>query len=198
MLIGGYGPDARAVVERATRRTGMEPSHDDLLTLAAPTGSLHCGEAGSWRVWIAGRLDVSDFGEELGPSRRTAADTAAAALHCLGETALARFYGAYVLVAVDRFRGKVLVSHDHLGARSLTYTRRGEQVLFAEHLVDLLELLPATPPPNRLAVVQWLDRRSLPLGRSLFSGIDRLLAGHALEMSERAIDVVPLLATDLP
>ena len=95
-----------------------------------------------------------------------------------------------MLVAVDRFRGKVLVSHDHLGARSLTYTRRGEQVLFAEHLVDLLELLPATPPPNRLAVVQWLDRRSLPLGRSLFSGIDRLLAGHALEMSERAIDVV--------
>jgi len=150
---------------------------------------MQVGDAGACRVWLTGRVEVRDLESDLRPDGASAAQVAATAFDRLGDAAHERLHGAYVVVVLDRSRQMVRVSHDHLGARTLNYIRRGRDTFFAEHLVDLLALLPATPAPDRLALVQWIDRRSLPLGRSLFSGIARLPAGHALELSGNDLTV---------
>lgn len=170
----------------------MAVTHDGLLSIAIRPGAVAVGDAGGCRVWLAGRLEPPDLFDDLPPAQRpgtapgpaSAAQAAALAIDRLGHVAYAHLHGAYVLVVRDRNRQIVRVSRDHLGARTLTYARRGADIFFAEHLVELLTLLPATPAPDRLAVVQWIDGRSLPLGRSLFSGVARLPAGRAIEMSE--------------
>jgi asparagine synthetase B (glutamine-hydrolysing) len=174
---------------------GWDAVHDGPLSLATRPGAVEVAEAGGCRVWLAGRLEPPDLFDDLPPPAAGPADpadaarAAATAFDRLGYAAQAHLHGAYVLVVRDRTRGLLRVSHDHLGARTLSYARRGSDTFFAEHIVDLLTLLPGTPAPDRLAVVQWIDRRSLPLTRTLFSGVARLGAGEALEISATGVTV---------
>ena len=176
MLIGGWGPGARAVVAGVAGRRRLELTGADGLALAAPPGALQPAAAGPWRVWLTGRLTGAP-GTAPGDAGPAAA---AAAFARSGEDAPAHLTGAYVLVALDAVRGTAVVCRDHLGARGLHHVTRGADVFFAEHVVDLLELLPATPAPDRLALVQFIDRRALPPGRSLYAGVGRPAPGHAL------------------
>jgi asparagine synthetase B (glutamine-hydrolysing) len=192
VLIGGWGPGAREAVERAASRLEFEVAHDGSLSLATQAGSVVVGEAGGCRLWVTGRLERPQGFDHLPPTETgegSAVQAAALAFDRLGHGAHARLHGAYLLVLRDRARHVVRLAHDHLGARTLNYARSGPDFFFAEHIVDLLTLLPATPAPDRLAVVQWIDRRSLPLGRSLFSGITRLPAGQAIEISHAGVKV---------
>lgn len=66
---------------------------------------------------------------------------------------------------------------DPLGARPLVYTEAGGG-LAAEHERELLELLPATPAPDALALKSWIDRGVFPAGRTLYEGIRRVPPGH--------------------
>lgn len=188
MLIGGWGSLAGQAVAEAADRARLELVQEGALVLAAPAGSLQSAEKDGTRVWVAGRLELDGTGPGGGASPAAAA---AAALAQAGDAALEHIYGAYVLVAADRARRRVWVARDHLGARTVMLWRRGADVLFAEHLVDLLALLPSTPAPDRLTVVQWLDRRTLPIGRSMFAGVERLPCGETIEMSENGVAVRP-------
>ncbi len=96
---------------------------------------------------------------------------------------LSELHGAYVAFISAGARAWAL--RDRLGAYTLSYSSDGGDVALGEHDADVLELLPATPNPDRLAVVQWLDRRTLPAGRSLFAGVRRLPTGHLLELTSR-------------
>jgi asparagine synthetase B (glutamine-hydrolysing) len=174
-LLAGWGPGARAAIERLAAQRGLEASADGPLAVAVSLGSVQEAAAGAHRVWLAGRIDGQ--GAAAG-----AAQSAAATLERDGAGGLAALRGAYVLVALDRSRGSALVAHDQLGARTVAFARRGADAFAAEHIAELLDLLPATPAPDRLSVVQWLDRRTLPLGRTLYAGVERLSAGEALEL----------------
>lgn len=184
MLLGGWGPGARVTIERAARRSGMALAHEGPLTLAAPHGTLKEGQAGAHGVWVVGWMVVEDVGDQARAARASVAEAAAAAFERLGDAAYASLHGAYILVVRDRRRAQLRVTRDQLGARTLSYVQHGPDTFFAEHIGDLLGLLPTTPMPDRLSLVQWLDRRTLPLGRTLFSGIESLPAGDALYLSE--------------
>jgi asparagine synthetase B (glutamine-hydrolysing) len=188
-LVGGWGQAARRHIERAAGRRRTEVVHDGPLTVSATPGSVEVGTAGSFRVWLIGQLGNENHGLKARPPHSSAAQMAAIAFDRLGDAACVQLHGAYVLVVLDRSRQSVRVFHDHLGARTVAYTRRGDDTLFAEHIVDLLGLLPATPVPDRRAVVQWIDRRTLPLSSSMLSGINRLPAGHALELADDGMRV---------
>lgn len=189
MLIGGWGLGARDAVLAAARRANLETVQHGPLTVAAATGTLHAGAAGTTRIWLSGRLELGDLDVPLRRPDSPVAQLVANAIDCVGGAALARLYGEYLLVAADDSRNMVRVSHDHLGARTLSYARCGEDTYFAEHVVDLLGLLRATPSPDRRSLVQWIDRRTIPPDRSLFSGIARLPPGEALEITERSFVV---------
>lgn len=177
MLLGVWGSRGHDRLAAAARAQGLELIRDGALGLAAPPGSLVEAQAGEWRVWLAGWVDGADPGS-------AAAAVAAAAIERLGADGQAGIHGAYLLVAHDHRTHTAWVSHDHLGARSLVHTQRGNATLFAEHVVDLLSLLPSTPVPDRLALVHWIDRRTLPGDRSLYASVERLPPGHRLELTD--------------
>lgn len=100
-----------------------------------------------------------------------------------GLAVLAQLHGAYTTFISDGTRA--WAARDRLGAFTLSYKSDDGDVAIGEHEADVLELLLTTPAPDRMAVVQWLDRRTLPQGRSLFAGLRRLRTGHLLELTGR-------------
>jgi asparagine synthase (glutamine-hydrolysing) len=64
-----------------------------------------------------------------------------------------------------------------------------EGILFAEHERDLLDLLPHTPDPDRLALLQWIENGITPIGRTLYENMLRLPAGHQLVLDEASARV---------
>jgi asparagine synthase (glutamine-hydrolysing) len=95
--------------------------------------------------------------------------------------------GAFVLVEHDRERDLALVARDPLGGRPLVYARLGNGVLLAEHEHQILDLLPAAPGPDRLALEHWVERGGIPPGRTLYEGISRLPPGHRLVLSREGV-----------
>jgi asparagine synthetase B (glutamine-hydrolysing) len=178
MIVGGFGPGARTLVERVVGGVGAKIWSEGLLTVAGLSGGVGHAVSGETHAWVAGRISG-------GPSVSAAAAAAAASLDRRGDEARRTLHGAYVLVTLNVERGLIGLSRDHLGARTLAYARSGPNMLFAEHIADLLTLLPSTPPPDRQTVVNWLERRSVPLGRSLFTGIAQVPPGHLLELGPR-------------
>jgi asparagine synthetase B (glutamine-hydrolysing) len=101
-----------------------------------------------------------------------------------GLAALAQLHGEYLVFLSDGRRA--WVARDRLGAHTLAYSARAGEAAIGEHDSDVLELLPTTPSPDRLAVVQRIESGTLPAGRSLFEGVRHLPVGHVLELSAGA------------
>lgn len=179
MLAGTWGVPGHHRLATMAQERGLEVVRDGELALAAAPGALTEARGDRWHVWVIGRVDPVDGGSAPG----SAAETLVAALERSGPAGQAAVHGAYVLAAYDRVTRRAFVSHDHLAARGVVYTHRSGAVLFAEHVADLISLLPATPVPDRLAVVQWLSHRTLPGDRTLYSSIERLAPGHRLDLS---------------
>jgi asparagine synthetase B (glutamine-hydrolysing) len=135
---------------------------------------------------VASEQQVCAFaGRLIGVSAGECARTVMSAYRRVGLNVLAELDGAYVVVISDGTRA--WVARDRLGAWTVSYAADGRDVALGEHDADVLELLPASPAPDRLAVVQWIERGSLPVGRSFFSGIRHLRTGHLLELTARGV-----------
>ncbi len=91
----------------------------------------------------------------------------------------------FAAIAYDRARGRCWVARDQLGAQPLVWTRVAGGVLFAEHERDLLDALPRTPAPDRLALLGWIENGMPPGQRTLYGGIERVPAGGRLVLGGR-------------
>lgn len=107
----------------------------------------------------------------------------------IGPSASDLLRGCFVTVAVDRERDIAFVSRDHLGAHPLVYIRTGDGVLFAEHEREILELLSSRPDADRVALVEWIERRSISSGRTLYDGIRRVPPAHRLALSTSTVRI---------
>ena len=141
---------------------------------------------GNWCCWLFG--DPEDCGTLLARFARghggNLSAALAGALAVLGEAACELLCGRFLVVALDRDRGICWVTRDQLGAQPLVHARIGDSVLFAEHERDLLRLLPCTPGPDRLALLQWIENGLTLTGRTLYEGVRRLPAGHRLILGD--------------
>ncbi len=178
MLAGAWGTRAGELLERAAERRGESIHRAGDLTMLSPPQLVR----GSWWGWLFGRPEdrgvlAARFG--LGP-RDDLPAAFAAALTELGETACSLLCGRFVVVALDRDRGRCLVVRDQLGAQPLVHARAADGVLFAEHERDLIEMLPRTPDPDRLALLQWIDNSTTLPGHTFYEGVRRLQPGHRL------------------
>jgi asparagine synthase (glutamine-hydrolysing) len=156
---------------------------------------------GDWRCWLFGEpqpglelaehriaevganpADVDPAGAN--PAGANLAGALARALAARGETAVALLSGPFAAVVHDGARQCCWVVRDQLGAQPLVYARVADGALFAEHECDLLDVLPRTPPPDRLAFVGWIENGMPPAHRTLFEGIERVPPGGRLALAE--------------
>jgi asparagine synthase (glutamine-hydrolysing) len=182
MLLGAWGTRAGELLPEAGHREGR---------LAMP--SAPHGAHGTWRCWL--------FGEPLADTTLRArsadgpvvpdggnvdlASALAQALEDRGEGALGLLWGRFAAVLYDRARDCCWVARDQMGAQPVVYARVADGALFAEHERELLDTLPRTPAPDRLALLGWVENGMPPAPRTLYAGIERIPAGGRLTLGER-------------
>lgn len=88
--------------------------------------------------------------------------------------------GEYWALLWDRERRDGVAVTDQLGTHGPYFTHQDGAVHLASELRDLLEALPRTPAPDRLALAHWMMRTVPPDGRTLYDGVRRLPAAHLL------------------
>jgi asparagine synthase (glutamine-hydrolysing) len=150
----------------------------DRLRRAHPGATL--AEAGALalaapRLEHAGEVTAAVVGRVHG-----SAEPLAAAYARSGANILDGLRGPFALVAWHRAAQRGLLAQDPLGGRSLFLHRSGTRVLFATEVALLLRLLDRTPGPDELALAFHLVDHSVPDGRMLYEGIERLGGGRHL------------------
>jgi asparagine synthase (glutamine-hydrolysing) len=187
VLLGGWGGRSIELLDLAAEKAETTLDRSGATGVIGAAGTTE----GRWRCWISGRVtNVIELWERFPGPGRVDLNTAITRAHSqMGLAACDLLRGTFVLVAVDLDRDIVHISRDHLGGRPLVYTRVGDGALFAEHERDILDLLPSTPGPDRLALTQWIDGKGIPAGHTLYDGILRLPAAHRLVLSREGVSV---------
>ncbi|HSZ14206.1 MAG TPA: asparagine synthase-related protein [Solirubrobacteraceae bacterium] len=187
MLLGAWGVRAGELLERAAEQDATTIHRVDALAMPGPPDLTR----GTWQCWLFGAPQAR--GGLAARFSATADEPLAVsfgrALEHMGETACELLIGRFVVVALDRDRGRCSVMRDQLGAQPLLYTRAADGIVFAEHERDLLELLPSACTPDRLSLLQWIGNGLTPRGRTLYHGMNRLPAGHRLSLHETGTHV---------
>src|ERR1700722_4674208 len=178
MLTGAWGARAGELLEQAAERGGKRVHRAGALAMVHPPELVD----GNRCCWLFGEPEdrgalAAHFGFGVSCNLH---DAFARALTELGDAAYELLCGRFVVVAFDGKRNRCLVTRDQLGAQPLVHVRLGDGVLFAEHERDLLDLLPHTPSPDRLALLQWIENGLTPTRHTLYEGVQRLPAGHRL------------------
>jgi asparagine synthase (glutamine-hydrolysing) len=184
-----WGERAVELLERDAARAGTTLQRTGALAVVGAEGATD----GSWRCWISGRLtNAEELRERLRmpPAAEPAALIARAHVQ-LGPDACVLLRGTFVVVALNPERETAMLVRDQLGGRPLVQFRVGGGALFAEHERAVVDLLPSTPGPDRLALAQWIERGSVPPGRTLFEGIRRIPPAHRVLLSGRAVAIEP-------
>jgi asparagine synthase (glutamine-hydrolysing) len=189
VFAAGWGERAVELLGRGAAGTGQPVERMGALAVSGVEGA----DDGSWRCWISGRLTNE---QELRERFVLLADAAPGALLArayaqLGVDACELLRGTFIVVALDRERETATIVRDHLGGRPLVHVRVGGGALFSEHERAIVQLLPSTPAPDRLALAQWIERGSTPPGRTLFEGIRRIPSAHRVLLSADGITVEP-------
>jgi asparagine synthetase B (glutamine-hydrolysing) len=184
-----WGERSVELLALAVTRTGGTPERAGSLAVVDGESATD----GRWRCWISGRLTNADeLRERFGLPPAIGQATLLARAHAqLGANACELLRGTFIAVAFDREREAGIVIRDQLGGRPLVHIRVGGGALFAEHERALVELLPSTPGPDRLALARWIERGSVPPGRTLFEGIRRMPPAHRALLSADGIAIEP-------
>jgi asparagine synthase (glutamine-hydrolysing) len=112
----------------------------------------------------------------------------ASAYRDLGPTALTLIRGEWTSAIWHTEHKELTLACDLLGGRSLHWAVSGAGIVFGENVRDVLELLPATPAPDRPAVSSWLAFGIAPDEGTLYAGLRRLSPGSALCVREGALE----------
>jgi asparagine synthase (glutamine-hydrolysing) len=140
---------------------------------------------------FAGTLDNAEvLRRELG--RRGAGlnsdgDLLAAGFRRWGAELPRRLRGDFVFLVWDEDREEGLLVRDQLGVRPLFLKEAAGRVQFAGELRDLLDLLPATPPPDAAGLAHWIALSARPGTGTLYSGITKLGPGELLRFGRHGV-----------
>ena len=197
LLAGSTGPDAGARLQGLAQAAGddgslaVERLSDRLTILASAGPGPEPGQQGRTRCLLDGTLfNADDLALELGlMPGADEGELLGAMYRRYGAETPSRLRGNFVLLIHDPAKERLLLACDQLGARSVFFRADGRDLLFATEVHHLLRLLPRRPSPDEAALVQWLAETSVPEGRTLYQGIERLGGGKLLEWDRGAISV---------
>lgn len=100
-----------------------------------------------------------------------------------GVDALTRTRGMFAFAIWDRRTHSMLLGRDHVGIKPLYWTRAGRMVACASEIKALFAFPGVERNADPEAIVQHLTLRYAAAPRTMFAGIHKLPAGHALELS---------------
>lgn len=183
MLVGGWGAGAAELLCGVWDESHGQMHRLGNLTMPrAPDATV-----GRWSCWLFGEpIDRGTLTKRFGSvADGELASAFARAMVELSGAACALLCGRFVALVYDHEQDSCLLVRDQLGAHPLVYAHVSDGIVFAEHERDLLELLPSTPSPDRLALLQWVENGLTPAGRTLYEGLLRLPAGHWLRLEKR-------------
>lgn len=104
-----------------------------------------------------------------------------------GEEFVHRLRGMYAFALWDRERQTLLMVRDRLGIKPLYYAMQGAGVVFASELPSLVSALPSTSVRPE-AIGQYLDFLYVPGPEAIYEGIQQLLPGEMLKVSDGRIE----------
>ena len=144
-------------------------------------------------VWIAFNGEIYNHTElrpELerrGHRYRTHADseTIVHAYEEWGDDCLSRLHGMFALAIWDRPRRRLFVARDHAGIKPLYWARANGAFVCASEIKSLFAFPGVARRPDLDAVVQHLTLRYAGAPRTMFDGIHKLPAGHAMTLDAR-------------
>lgn len=179
---GLAGAPVARELEAALRRDGPAGSLDaGPFALAWTPAPARPAEESGVQCLMVGRPRTAALAEELGLDPALPPKSLVAmAYRRVGERVLDRLAGEFAIILWDAERAQGLIARDRLGFGPLFVCQSGGALLFASEVRNLLALLRSAPPPDPVAVAQWLAR-SLPLdARTLYSGIEPVRAATAV------------------
>lgn len=125
--------------------------------------------------------DTTELARELGLDGTSAPeDLLAAGYRRWGPGLPARLRGDFALLIWDTAHREGLLARDQLGVRGVYLHKHSGVLSFATELHELLELLPATPAPDRAALAHWLAASNRPGDGTMYEGVRRLDPGAML------------------
>jgi asparagine synthase (glutamine-hydrolysing) len=177
------------LLARAATQAGEVPELRGALAIVGAEGAT----VGSFSCWLSGRLtNAEELCERFGLPRDCDVPRLIAHAYArAGPEAGGILRGTFIVVSYDREREVATVVRDHLGGRPLVYVRVGRGALFAEHERAIVDLLPSTPEPDRLALTRWIERGSVPPGHTLFDGVRHVSPAHSALLSAGGILIEP-------
>lgn len=92
--------------------------------------------------------------------------------------------GEFALLIWDSRARRGIVARDRLGTRPLFLTEWSGELLFASEIRTLLAMLPTRPAPDGTGIADWLTGTRVRGSRTLFTGIRRLPAAHAVSLAD--------------
>jgi asparagine synthase (glutamine-hydrolysing) len=107
------------------------------------------------------------------------------ALGCDGTAAIDQFNGMFALGHWDQRQRHLLLVRDRLGQKPLYWYSDDEQLVFASELKAVLEYLQRRFDIDPVALDQYFARGYILSPRTIFKGINKLPAGHLLELDTR-------------
>ena len=113
-----------------------------------------------------------------------------AAYERLGEQRLLSLIrGGFALLLWEEGGRRAIAVRDQIGERGLVWSRIGGRTLVAAEIAELLAARASAAEPDPVSLAHWLAVMGMPDDRTLLRGIQRLLPGHALELTEQGARV---------
>ncbi|MBI3716494.1 MAG: asparagine synthase (glutamine-hydrolyzing) [Betaproteobacteria bacterium] len=184
------GPDAEGYFEQGPahfghRRLSVIDIESSKQPMSTADGCHHLVYNGELYNFRALRAEL----ESLGRNFRTKGDTEVClqAIAQWGDTALGRLQGMYAFACWDSSEQTLFAARDHLGVKPLYYFWDGKVFAFASELKALLAHPGVTREIDLDALGLFLECQYIPTPLTIYRGIRKLPAGHALTLKNGAL-----------
>ncbi len=129
---------------------------------------------------------------DLGLSFRSQSDTEVVlrAYETWGLESVNRLRGMFAFAIWDRAERRMLLARDRVGLKPLYYAHAGERFAFASEPKALLAHPAISSRVDPSALLDYLTYGYVPYDASIFAGIKKLPAGHALRYADGVIEIV--------
>ena len=107
----------------------------------------------------------------------------------LGADCVKKLRGMFAFALYDERRGTLLMARDRLGKKPLHYALAGNRFLFGSEIKAILAVAPELASVNQEAILQYLHFGYIPDPVTAFLPIQKLPAGHVLELEAGQIRI---------
>src|SRR5580700_8790033 len=107
----------------------------------------------------------------------------------LGADCVKKLRGMFAFALYDERRGTLLMARDRLGKKPLHYALTGNRFLFGSEIKAILAVAPELASVNQEAILQYLHFGYIPDPVTAFLPIQKLPAGHVLELEAGQIRI---------